>query len=179
MTDIFQGDPLITLGPNGSRVHYTGGQPILDQGVENLAIISLFSKPDWVGNALISNPDQQIGADFVEAANQPITIQSLTDVEQSAVRALDSPVFGRVTATATNPESDRLNVRILIEPPGQDSATIILTRNGLNWQAQATNPAHARIVPRKQPKVAWFNSLNNKVRWFNTSDDEVDWWREI
>lgn len=143
--DIFSGDPYLTLGPNGSRLHYIGGQPVMDQGLENLAVISLFTKQGWPGNALITDTDQQIGSDFVEAANQPITLQSLTDVEQAAVRALDSPAFGRVTATATNPESDRLNVKILIEPPGQDSATIILTRNGLNWQAQAANPAHARV----------------------------------
>lgn len=143
--DIFSGDPYITLGPDGSRLHYIGGQPVMDQGLENLAMISLFTRPGWAGNALVVDPDQQIGSDFVEAANQPITLQSLTDVEQAAVRALDSPAFGRVTVTATNPESDRLLVRILIEPPGQDSAIIILTRNGLNWQAQAANPAHARV----------------------------------
>lgn len=145
MADIFSGDPYLTLGPNGSRLHYTGGQPLMDQGIENLILISLFSKQGWAGNTLIKDTDKQIGADFVEAANQPITITSLTDVEQAAVRALDSPVFGRVTATATNPVSDRLVVRIRVEPPGQDSATIILTRNGLNWQAQAVNPAHARV----------------------------------
>jgi len=145
MSDIFSGDPYLTLGENGSRLHYTGGQPLMDQGIENLAIISLFTGQGWAGNALIKDTDQQVGSDFVEAANQPITLQSLTDVEQAAVRALDNPAFGRVTATATNPVSDRLNVQILIEPPGQDSATIILTRNGLNWQAQAANPAHARV----------------------------------
>jgi len=145
MADIFSGDPYITLGPNGSRLHYTGGQPVMDQGIENLAIIALFTRQGWAGNTFFTDPNQEIGADFVDAANQPITINSLTDVEQAAVRALDSPAFGRVTATATNPVSDRLVVRILIEPPGQDSATIILTRNGLNWQAQAVNPAHARV----------------------------------
>ena len=145
MTDIFQGDPYLTLGPNGSRLHYTGGQPLMAQGIENQRIIALFTRQGWAGNALIKDTDQQIGADFVEAANQPITITSLTDVEQAAVRALDSPVFGRVTVTAVNPVSDRLVVTIRVEPPGQDSATIILTRNGLNWQAQAVNPAHARV----------------------------------
>ena len=116
----------------------------MDQGIENQMIIALFTKQGWAGNTFFTDTEQKIGSDFVEAANQPITITSLTDVEQAAVRALDSPLFGRVTATAVNPVSDRLVVRILVEPPGQDSATIILTRNGLNWQAQAANPAHAR-----------------------------------
>ena len=143
--DIFQGDPYLTLGPNGSRLHYTGGQPLMDQGIENLILISLFTRQGWAGNTFFPDTNQRIGSDFVEAANQPITITSLTDVEQAAVRALDSPVFGRVTATAVNPVSDRLVVTIRVEPPGQDSRTIILTRNGLNWQAQAANPANARV----------------------------------
>ena len=146
MTDIFQGDPYLTLGENGSRLHYIGGQPVMDQGLENLAIIALFSGEGWAGNALIRDTDQQLNTGrFLKATRQPITITSLTDVEQGAVADLSNPAFGRVTATATNPISDHLRVIILIEPPGQDSATIILTRNGLNWQAQATNPAHARV----------------------------------
>lgn len=145
MMDIFSGDPYLTLGPDGSTLHYTGGQPVMDQGLINQAMTALFTTPGWPGNALLVDPDQQIGSDFVQAAFQPITLQSLTDVEQAAVRALASPAFGRVTVTAINPESDTIRVDILIEPPGQDSATIILTRNGLNWQAQALNPAHERI----------------------------------
>jgi len=146
MTDIYSGDPYLTLGPNGSRLHYVGGQPIMDQGIENLAIICLFSEEDWPGNTLIKDTDQQLNTGrFLKATRKPITLNSLTDIEQGAVDDLSIPAFGRVTATAVNPVSDRLVVTIRIEPPGQDSATIILTRNGLNWQAQAANPAHARV----------------------------------
>lgn len=143
--DIFSGDPYLTLGPNGSTLTYIGGQPVMDQGFENQVVIALFTRPGWAGNTFFADQNQRIGSDFVEAANQPITLQSLVDIEQAAVRALDSPAFGRVIVTATNPVSDRLEVRILIEPPGQDSAEIILTRSGLNWQAQAANPAHERV----------------------------------
>lgn len=143
--DIYSGDPYLTLDENGSRLHYVGGQPVMDQGLENQVLIALFTTPDWAGNSLLADPNQQIGSDFIKATQQPITLQSLTDVEQAAVRALQSPAFGRVTVTATNPESDIIRVEILIEPPGQDSQTIILTRNGLNWQAQAFNPAHERV----------------------------------
>ncbi len=135
MFDIYQGDPYLTLGENGSRLHYIGGQPVMDQGIENLAFISLFTRPGWAGNIFFNDTNQRIGSDFVEAAKQPITLQSLTDVEQAAVRALDSPAFGRVTVTATNPASDRLVVNILIEPPGQIAMEIRLTRSGDVWVA--------------------------------------------
>ena len=146
MTDIFSGDPYITIGPDGATLTFIGGQPVMDQGVENQAIIALFTDKDWAGNALFSDPNQKIGnGQFLKATRQPITLQSLTDIEQGAVADLASPIFGRVTADVINPTSDRLNIKITIEPPGQDSQTIILTRNGLNWQAQALNPAHERV----------------------------------
>lgn len=144
-TDIFSGDPYLVIGLNGARLTYVGGQPRMDQGLENQALIALFTSEGWAGNYLFNDPNQQIGSDFIEAANQPITLQSLTDVEQAAVRALRSEAFGRVTVEANNPESDRINVRILIEPPGQDTQEIILSRNGINWQAQANNPAHEQV----------------------------------
>jgi phage gp46-like protein len=144
-TDIFSGDPYLIITLNGSRLTYVGGQPRMDQGLENQALIALFTDKGWAGNYLFDDLNQQIGSDFIKAANQPPTLQTLTDVEQAAVGALQSPSFGRVTAEANNPESDRIEVRILIEPPGQDTQEIILSRNGINWQAQANNPAHEKI----------------------------------
>lgn len=141
----FSGDPYITIGPDGATLTFIGGQPVMDRGLENHAIISLFTDEGWAGNALFADPNQKIGSDFMKTARQPVTLQSLTDIEQAAVRALSSPMFGTVTAEASNPASDRILVEILIEPPGQDSQTIILTRNGINWQAQAISPAHERV----------------------------------
>lgn len=118
----------------------------MDQGLENMAMICIFSPESWAGNFLISNPDQKVeGGKFLKAANQPITINSINNMEQGLVSDISNPAFGRVTATVTNPESDKIKAEILIEPPGQDSQTIILTRSGLNWQAQALNPAHERV----------------------------------
>jgi phage gp46-like protein len=143
--DIFSGDPYLTLGKNGSRLTFKGGQPVMDQGLENMVLISLFTKQGWPGNVFFTDPNEKIGSDFIESTRQPITLSALVDIEQAAIRALDNPVFGKITVTVTNPTSDRLNIKISIEPPGQDSSTILLTRNGLNWQAQALNPAHGMI----------------------------------
>ena len=145
MIDIFSGDPYLTLGPDGSTLHFVGGQPVMDQGVINQAMTALFTDEGWAGNVLLADPNQRIGGRFLKATRQPITLQALTDMEQAAVSDLQSPIFGRVTATVTNDVSDFLRVEILIEPPGQDSQTIILTRNGLNWKAQANNPANERV----------------------------------
>lgn len=146
MINNFSGDPHITIGPDGATLTFIGGQPVMDQGLENHAIIALFTDEGWAGNTLFADPNQQIGnGQFLKATRQPITLNSLTNIEQGAVADLASPMFGTVTAEASNPASDRILVEILIEPPGQDSQTIILTRNGINWHAQALNPAHERV----------------------------------
>lgn len=116
----------------------------MDRGLENLALISLFTRRGWPGNILFSDINQQIGGDFEEAANQPITISMFNDVIQAAERALDNPAFGNVIVTVENPNSNRLNVTILIQPPGQDSKVLILSRNGDNWIAQKLEPAEGR-----------------------------------
>ena len=144
MTDIFSGDPRLFLSENGSRFIFRGGQPVMDRGLENLALISLFTGRGWVGNTLFSDIDQQIGSDFEEAANQPITLSMLNDVAQAAERALANPAFGNVIVTVENPNSNRLKVTILIQPPGQDSRVLILSRNSDNWIAQKLEPAEGR-----------------------------------
>ena len=144
MTDIFSGDPRLFLSENGSRFIFRGGQPVMDRGLENLALISLFTRRGWPGNVLFSDINQQIGSDFEEVANQPITLSMLNDVAQAAERALDNPAFGNVIVTVENPNSNRLNVTILIQPPGRDSMVLILSRNGDNWIAQKLEPAEGR-----------------------------------
>ena len=145
MTDIFQGDPKIDLTVEGSRLIFVGGQPVMDQGLENQALISLFTSKGWCGNSLFADVDQQIGSDFEKIASQPITRSMLIDLEKAAKKALEYPAFGKVDVIVRNPASTRLEVEITIAPPGKDIKTLLLSRNGLNWQLQATNPAYKRI----------------------------------
>lgn len=144
-TNLYQGDPALVLTERGSKLVFKGGQPVMDQGIENLVLISLFTRPGWIGNTLFQDPAQQLGSDFLDAANQSITVDSLNDIAQAAERALDDPVFGNVRVTVSNPKSQRINVIIRLEPPGQDSMDLLLEKNGLNWIFQALNPVNERI----------------------------------
>ena len=143
MTDRFQGDPALSLGPDGSTLTFRGGQPVMDQGIENQVQISLFTAADWPGNFLLG-PDNQIGSKFEKTARAPFTVAGLARVEQAAKTALAAPIFGVIEALAINPESWRLDVGIIVGPPG-DRKTILLTRNGQNWFNQAANPASEQI----------------------------------
>jgi hypothetical protein len=104
----------------------------------------LFTEPGWAGNTLFDEIDQQAGSKFEEISRQPITLQMLNDLRNAAENALDNPAFGNVEVSINNPSGYRLNVTITLSPPGQDIKTLLLTKNGLNWIAQALDPAHLR-----------------------------------
>ena len=143
--DIYSGDPRLILTVNGSKILYRAGQPLMDQGIENQAFLSLLVPPGWVGNSLVVDVEERLESDFLQTAKGPINLKKLSQVEQSAVRALDDPIFGEVTATATNPTSASIVVDILIKPPGSDAFTLRLESNGQNWVFQKLNPANERI----------------------------------
>ena len=143
--DIYSGDPRVFLSANGARLYYKGGQPVMDQGIENSALIDLFGGEDWAGNIFFDDEEEKIKSKFLKAASGPITIGYLRDVEQAAEQSLTSSIYGTVKATATNPSSFITQVNILIEPPGGEAFNLLLTKNGINWQFQKLNPAHARV----------------------------------
>jgi phage gp46-like protein len=151
MTDIFQGDPAIKLTKNGATLVYIGGQPVMDAGLENQALISLFTEKGWPGNYLFDDPAQQIGSDFEKLARGPITLSKLDRIEKTAEAALKADIFGTVRVTASNPESWQTDVSILIEPPGGRAFTINLVSNGQNKQKTRILPIlRARLTRQRQ-----------------------------
>jgi len=146
MTDlIYQGDPKLTLDCDGADIPYKDGQPVMDRGLENLALISLFTEDGWSGNALFRDPAEQVGSGFMEAHRQPITLSALNEIRDAAEKALDSDVFGTVTAVTTNPRAEVVQTEITIEPPGKDVQTLLISKNGLNWSAQIVDPAYKKV----------------------------------
>jgi len=142
----FEGDPKLILTKDGAELVYRDGQPVIDEGLENNALISLFTAPGWVGNSLL-NDDEQIGSDFEDQARGTLTLSKLADIENAAVRALDTS-FQKVTestAQVNNPMGNQLDMLIRISPPGQDVDLLLTSKNGLNWRSQALDPANERI----------------------------------
>ena len=146
MTDIYSGDPRIVLTADGADFDYIGGQPVMDQGVENLALISLLTSDidpvsglPWCGNIFLPVA-QQLGSDYQRLAQGPQTLKTLRLVEDSAVRALDDPAFGSVSAAATNPTSSYVECVIHAAP-----GALNIGGNESAWDAQANFPASWRI----------------------------------
>ena len=83
----FQGDPAIEITPDGACMTFKGGQPIMDQGFHNAALISLFTKPDWWGNSLEKQNNKKIGSNFER--NRVIQdVDSVNEVSDDAKQAL-------------------------------------------------------------------------------------------
>jgi hypothetical protein len=143
-TNNYQGDARLFLDENGSYLKFRGGQPIMDQGLENMVNIKLFTRRGWAGNTLFPDPVNHIGSNFELSLEAPITLQSLNDTRNAALEALDDPAFGDIEVEVTNPESYRRDVLITIKPPGQDIIKFLVTKNGLNWTAQKLNPAYKK-----------------------------------
>jgi hypothetical protein len=140
MTDIFEGDPRIIFADNGADLDYRGGQPVMDTGVENTALISLFTKPGWAGN-IFAPPENHIGSDFEDTCRGSITLQRLNDIENAAERALTSKTFPQVDIDVVNVSQDNLKVNAAISPGG----ALSLVREGALWKNQASNPAYRKI----------------------------------
>ena len=140
----FEGDPKIIVGPDGWTIQYIGGQPVMDQGLENVATISLLTKENWVGNNFLTEK-QKISSSLRRISAGSINILKLNDIRQAAEKSLDIDVFGNVEAEVLNPVSSYIKLNILIQPPGRDIEKLTLERNGQNWINQALNPAYRRL----------------------------------
>lgn len=145
LPDPYEGDPKIVLTENGASLKFVGGQPVMDQGLENFSLISLLTKKGWVGNFFIRAEPDKIGADFLEIATGTRTLSSLRRMENAAERALQSPLFEDIEVSVSNPQSDFIDIVALVKPPNQDQRKLELSKNSANWNNQAENPANRRI----------------------------------
>lgn len=136
----FEGDIYVTLGADGADYVFKGGQPVMDQGLENHVNISLLTKPGWCGNDIEPVASRKIGSQYIDKVREPITRQSLLDTSKAAESDLVGEEFGKITATTTNPESQQILTELLLEPPSNDPLIIRLLRSGASWISQKVNP---------------------------------------
>jgi len=145
----YEGDPRMILTENGSDLVFRGGQPVMDQGIENAPLIAWFTAEGWVGNLFLRDKNQKVGSDFEEIATGTITISRLVNIQNAGERAwqrlIDSGLAGSVIVRAQNPTGTRTDVAGLIEPPGKDLQILLATKHGANWIAQKDDPAYKRL----------------------------------
>jgi phage gp46-like protein len=149
MADRYQGDPKLTLDESGANLTFKGGQPVMDRGLENAALISLHTREGWAGNVFARRPAREIGSKYEESLKAPITLSAFNNVRNAAKLALqwmiDGNVASKVDAAVSNPTGKRIQTAVVIQPPSRDPLVLLLTKNGLNWISQKLDPAHLRL----------------------------------
>jgi len=121
----------------------------MDQGFENAAIISLFTRSGYWGNSLFKKQSQKIGSEYEAKCNKPIqsliTINDITDAAEQALKWFkDEKIMKSILIEVTNPKSDHINTSIIL-----GASKLSITKNGTNWTAQISNPAHAKFPEDK------------------------------
>jgi phage gp46-like protein len=144
----YEGDPKLILDENGADLVYRGGQPVMDRGLENAALISLHTR-EWCGNALMREPAQRLGSKYEQENEQPLTISALARIGGAARQALqwmlDRGVAKDIQAVSSNPTGRQTQTVVKISPPSNDPVILLTKRFGVNWVAQAYDPASGRI----------------------------------
>lgn len=145
----FAGDPALKITENGAFLQFIGGQPIMDQGLNNAVLISLFTKPGWWGNTLIPDPNKKVGSEY-QKIRTVIDVATVRDVSEAADEALrwmtDTGLVNNIEIQTVNPAGDQIRTAINFYPPGNDVQSFLFTKNGLSWIGQATNPAYKRFT---------------------------------
>jgi len=147
--DRFQGDPRVVIDEDGADLEIQAGQPVMDRGIENSVLLSLFTASDWVGNTLVEKPTQKFGGKFLNAVKQPITATALTDIRNAVLSDLnwmiETGLAEDIDVQVTNPQSTKLKVLLVVKPPKSDLEVFLLTNNGLLWVSQSIDPANERL----------------------------------
>lgn len=147
--DRFQGDPAVKITENGATMTFRGGQPVMDQGLENAVQISLFTLPGWWGNDLFDNESEKIGSTF-QVVRTIVDLDTINDYTDAARVALSwmkaNRLVSEINILVTNPYLNQIRTAIALSPPGQDVQEFLFTQSGLSWIAQSLNPAHERTA---------------------------------
>jgi phage gp46-like protein len=145
----FEGDPQIILTEEGADLDFRGGQPIMDKGLENAVLLSLYTSEGWPGGKLDPKDERYISK-FNETSKEPLTVESLTRRSNSAREALAwmirNGVASDISVNTSNPTGQQKSTKIMITSPGKTAEMLLVTSNGANWIAQKLDPAH-RAAP--------------------------------
>ena|SRR4030042_834789 len=136
MVDIYQGDPLLFLGADGSYIEWVNGQPVMDQWLENEIQLSAFT-PAWFGNYFVDTSDEEFNSALEEVMKGTITVENLNAARDAVEKSLAYLVAaGRVqsiSAAVYNPFGNRLKLDITVVRNDNLSIAMSFITNRLQW----------------------------------------------
>jgi len=145
----YEGEPRLVMTPDGVTIEFRGTQPVMDTGLENAALISLFTDSGWWGNSALS-ADEKIGqSNFEKVASGTINIGMLAQTANEARLALawmtKKKIVQSIDARAYNRNGFGVEVVIIITGLDGSSKALKVSKYGSNWVSQAIDPAQARL----------------------------------
>lgn len=149
MTDIFDGDKLVLIGPDGADYQYQGGQPLMDQGFHNHVNFALLTEPGWYGNEIEPVLERRISSKYIGETKKPVTRQALIDMDRAAELDVSGPQFGTVTAETTNPVGQQLKTELFFTAPANTREKLVLLKSGATW----LSILNGILPPPKKAKV--------------------------
>lgn len=145
---IQSGDLKLIPSTDGARLDFSGGQPLMDQGLETCVYISLFCA-DWWGNATVEPKDRQASRVPEVAASATITNQSRVALEQAARDTLQWMIVAGIAASVTpSVQITSANTATLTVAIEQPNAPREVLRYQVNWGKQKELVASGRITRR-------------------------------
>ena len=135
------GDPKLYETGSGADLSIVGGQPVMDEGLENAVYLSLFTPPGWWGNILSTGPSDRYESQILELFRRTLTNQVRLDAEKYATDALawmvTERIADKITPTAVILSVGVLGLFIKIEQPGRE----LILRYQLSWAAMEVRAA--------------------------------------
>lgn len=133
--NIYDGDVKLYPTEDGGQITIEKGQPIIDDGLETAAYISLFSGGYW-GNA-ISDQDEKLESKLEALYTSNLSNQTRLDAEEYVLQALDwmkrQGIAAKIEVEALIPRTGFLGLVVRIYQP---DSTVEELRYQINWANQ-------------------------------------------
>jgi len=127
--DKFSGDLKITVSEDGADFKVEGGQPEMIVGVEQEALMSLFTRKGWPGNALLG---KELGSDFEANLFGNMDSEYLEKLANQAAISILGGAVAAGSAEAVNFSNNDIRITVTGSAGGMN----IIRENAL-WSAQA------------------------------------------
>ena len=134
MNTMYDGDLRLVHTTEGGAVEFRTGQPLMDQGLETAAYISLFTDSGWWGN----EPSEDIGCNLGKILSGTLTTAALNQARDEVARSLAwltaDGISDSVDVQVEAAGVGVMYIAITITEPDKLSQTALRYR--LNWDAQ-------------------------------------------
>jgi phage gp46-like protein len=128
-----EGDPKLIKTQDGVDFNVINGQPDMDTGLQNAVFLSLFTRPNWIGNSLAESEAEKYNADFQQILSRRLDNQTRLDAIAYAKQSLDWMIIDKVVKSisviAEIPKTGFLAIEIKLEQ-NEKSVSFIYT---INW----------------------------------------------